>query len=70
MEEFPQDSIPSQICKTKKGLFDIFRKQEGGSVGLKPIPEDNKGLAKLPEKVRNKMGFMQEGGMVFETYGR
>lgn len=71
MEEFPQDSIPSNMInkyvKQKKGLFDIFRKQEGGSVGLKPIPEDNKGLAKLPQKVRNKMGYMQEGGMVFET---
>ena len=41
----------------------------GGEVhsNLKPIPEDNKGLAKLPKKVRNKMGYMQEGGMVFET---
>lgn len=29
---------------------------------LKSIPEDNKGLAKLPEDVRNKMGYMQAGG--------
>jgi hypothetical protein len=28
---------------------------------LKPIPEDNKGLPKLPEDVRNKMGFLQAG---------
>ena len=41
----------------------------GGKVhsDLKPVPEDNKGLNKLPEKVRNKMGYMKEGGMVFET---
>lgn len=26
---------------------------------LKPIPEDNKGLEKLPQGVRNKMGFMR-----------
>ena len=41
----------------------------GGEVhsNLKPVPKDNKGLAKLPEKVRNKMGYMQKGGMVFET---
>jgi len=31
---------------------------------LKPVPEDNPGLAKLPEKVRNRMGYMQDGGMV------
>ena len=30
---------------------------------LKPIPEGNKGLPNLPKDVRNKMGFMQEGGM-------
>jgi hypothetical protein len=32
---------------------------------LKPVPDDNPGLAKLPEKVRNKMGYMQEGGMAY-----
>ena len=33
---------------------------------LRPIPAGNKGkgLSKLPTKVRNKMGFMQEGGKV------
>jgi hypothetical protein len=31
---------------------------------LKPIPEGNKGLAKLPDTVRNRMGYMQEGGKV------
>ena len=29
---------------------------------LKSIPEGNKGLSKLPKDVRNKMGFMAEGG--------
>ena len=38
----------------------MYRK-EGGD--LKPIPEGNKGLPNLPKGVRNKMGFMQEGGM-------
>ena len=28
---------------------------------LKPIPEGNKGLPKLPKKVRNKMGFLKSG---------
>ena len=31
---------------------------------MKPIPKGNKGLAKLPKKVRNKMGFLQMGGMM------
>ena len=29
---------------------------------MKPIPKDNKGLAKLPKPVRNDMGFMARGG--------
>ena len=31
---------------------------------LKPVPAKNKGLKKLPTKVRNKMGFMKKGGRV------
>lgn len=43
-----------------------FKMQEGGliSESLKQIPAGNKGLAKLPEEVRNRMGYMQYGGMV------
>ena len=38
----------------------------GGKVkkNLKPVPQNNPGLGKLPEAVRNKMGYMQEGGEV------
>lgn len=32
--------------------------------GLKPVPADNKGLAKLSTKVRNNMGFAKAGGHV------
>ena len=32
----------------------------GGS--LKAIPSGNKGLKKLPTQVRNKMGYMKNGG--------
>jgi len=35
---------------------------QGGK--LKPVPEGNKGLGKLPDTVRNRMGYMQEGGEV------
>ena len=38
-------------------------KKNGGEV-LKPVPKGNKGLGKLPTKVRNKMGFMANGGTV------
>ena len=31
---------------------------------LKPVPAKNKGLKKLPTKVRNKMGFMKKGDRV------
>ena len=34
---------------------------------LKPVPENNKGLGKLPEKVRNKMGFMADGGGIMSA---
>ena len=39
---------------------------KGGEVSkkLKPIPKDNPGLKKLPQEVRNRMGYMQEGGSV------
>ena len=41
--------------------------EHGGEAhgNLKPVPDDNPGLAKLPEKVRNKMGYMQDGGMAY-----
>ena len=31
---------------------------------LKPVPKDNKGLSKLPERVRNTMGYFGAGGAV------
>tara|TARA_R110000823_G_scaffold56538_2_gene137456 strand:+ start:212 stop:1168 length:957 start_codon:yes stop_codon:yes gene_type:complete len=40
--------------------------KNGGQVSnkLKPIPEGNPGLAKLSQEIRNRMGYMQEGGSV------
>ena len=45
------------------------RKQKNMASGgktspLKPVPSDNKGLAKLPTPVRNNMGFAKAGGQV------
>tara|TARA_R100001129_G_scaffold134132_1_gene95438 strand:- start:12 stop:188 length:177 start_codon:yes stop_codon:yes gene_type:complete len=31
---------------------------------LKSVPAENKGLSKLPEDVRNRMGFMKKGSKV------
>ena len=37
-------------------------------MALKPVDKKkNPGLAKLPTEVRNKMGFMKDGGMVLEV---
>ena len=41
---------------------------DGGS--LKAVPEDNPGLGKLPEKVRNRMGYMNMGGPLYAASGR
>jgi hypothetical protein len=35
---------------------------------LKPIPEGNKGLPKLPEEVRNRMGYMDSGGFISDYF--
>ena len=47
-----------------------IRKKSGGDVSLKQVPKGNKGLGKLPTKVRNKMGYMKNGGTVMMVQGR
>ena len=37
---------------------------------LKAVPEDNPGLGKLPEKVRNRMGYMNMGGPLYAASGK
>ena len=69
---FPSAYASAWLVKTYKkrgGKYKGAKKAEGGEVSnnnLRPIPAGNKGkgLSKLPTKVRNKMGFMQEGGKV------
>ena len=48
---------------------DMMNYKHGGKVhkNLKPVPKDNPGLGKLPEAVRNKMGYMREGGEVQDS---
>jgi hypothetical protein len=60
-----------QEYKRMGGKYKGAKKAEGGEMkGLKPIPADNKGLPKLPKRVRNKMGFMRQGGAVTMVQGR
>jgi len=53
--------------KTNRGTTEPIRTKKAMGGSLKPVPADNKGLKKLPTKVRNKMGFMKKGGVVSDT---
>jgi hypothetical protein len=60
-----------QEYKRMGGKYKGAKKAEGGEMkSLKPVPAKNKGLSKLPKKVRNKMGFMRNGGEVMMVQGR
>ena len=52
-------TLPEKLKLSSGGIVSLA---EGGN--LKEVPDDNPGLAKLPEEVRNKMGYMEEGGIV------
>lgn len=52
-------TLPEKLKLSSGGIVSLA---EGGS--LKEVPDDNPGLGKLPEEVRNKMGYMEEGGVV------
>jgi hypothetical protein len=51
-------SVGREYMKADEGRF------AGGGMTRKEVPEDNPGLAKLPEPVRNKMGFRASGGAI------
>ena len=51
-----------QGVDTMKRGGSVKKMSKGGS--LKPVSSDQKGLAKLPTAVRNKMGYQKRGGMV------
>ena len=56
---------------TKQQHADLLKMRMGGdTMGLKPIPPGKeKSLGKLPIKVRNKMGFEKDGGMMKASMG-
>jgi len=57
----PAGALAKKMKKNKQTpVAATARASTGGS--LKAVPEGNKGLAKLPTEVRNKMGFMKRGG--------
>lgn len=56
-------------CKTKaKCRAEGCQKKGYAAGGLKMPGADDKGLKKLPENVRNKMGYMSKGGMAKRAY--
>ena len=51
-------------AKVKKAMYGAKMKKAKMGGKLKEVPSDNKGLSKLPKEVRNKMGYMKNGGKV------
>tara|TARA_R100000773_G_scaffold466_3_gene804 strand:- start:26 stop:1018 length:993 start_codon:yes stop_codon:yes gene_type:complete len=51
-------------AKIKEAMYGAKMKKAEMGGKLKEVPSDNKGLGKLPKKVRNKMGYMKDGGKV------
>jgi hypothetical protein len=62
----PAKAMGGRIRKMGGGMMQMPRAMyKKGGKALKPVDkEKNPGLAKLPTKVRNKMGFMKKGGSV------
>ena len=56
----PKKMPGKKVIHRKDKPQDVDMYAEGGQ--LKEVPEDNTGLSKLPTQVRNKMGYMKEGG--------
>ena len=72
---YPSAYANAWLVKTYKKRGGKYKGAKKAATGgemskLKPIPTDNKGLKKLPTKVRNKMGFMRNGGEVMMVQGR
>ena len=53
----------------KGGMASDEEIKPGKPKRLKEVPADNPGLAKLPEKVRNGMGYLNKGGMASKKMG-
>ena len=62
---YPSAYANAYMVKEYKKMGGQYAAQ-GGEIkkNLKAVPASNKGLGKLPTKVRNKMGFFENGGTV------
>ena len=65
-QQEPQTMMHGGEVHYKKMGGPLYR-ESGGA--LKPVPENNTGLSKLPQDVRNKMGFMNMGGPLYREGG-
>jgi hypothetical protein len=60
------ETSEARFARTHNGKVKrLPKKEKGGS--LKEIPANNPGLPKLPEFVRNRMGYMQKGGRLYDN---
>lgn len=55
-----------ELPKAQEGMLKLA---EGGGLKALPSTDENPGIRKLPEGVRNKMGYMQEGGITSMVEG-
>jgi uncharacterized protein YneF (UPF0154 family) len=62
------DNAKAMLIASVEGAGQEPQMMKGGGA-LKPIPAGNKGLSKLPEGVRNNMGFMNMGGPLYAAEG-
>jgi hypothetical protein len=60
--EFKKGGLAKQAATSMKAAGKKPKKMASGGE-LKEVPEDNTGLSKLPTDVRNKMGYMKQGGL-------
>ncbi len=60
----PTEDAEGVLRQQKRG-GKVMNRRAGGR--LKNVSADNKGLAKLPTKVRNNMGYAKDGGKVSDT---
>lgn len=63
--------VVESAARISRAAADMKKGKKGGSVkkmaaggSLKPVSADQKGLAKLPTAVRNKMGYQKRGGAI------
>jgi hypothetical protein len=64
LDEFIFDDMPYNTRLASPAMKGGMMSNYAGGGQLKQAPEGNKGLMKLPQEVRNRMGYMMKGGMM------